>query len=59
MVYQEALINKTECNNHDFCKVVVLDVVTMMMVLMKIFVSWFKFARSYMTRKQSIFLILT
>ena len=33
MVYQEALINKTECNNHDFCKVVVLDVVTMMMVV--------------------------
>ena len=39
MVYQEALINKTKCLDHDFCKVVVLDVVTMMMVLMKIFLS--------------------
>ena len=46
MVYQEALINKTKCNNHDFCKVVVLDVVTMMMVLRKIFVSWSKFVLS-------------
>ena len=39
MVYKEALINKTKCNNHDFCKVVVVDVVTMMMVMIKIFVS--------------------
>ena len=40
MVYQEALINKTKCIDHDFCKVVVVDVVTMMMVvLMKIFIS--------------------
>ena len=40
MVYKEALINKTECNHHDFCKVVVVDVVTtMMMVLMKMLVS--------------------
>ena len=39
MVYQEALTNKTKCKDHDFCKVVVLDVVTMMMVLMKIFLS--------------------
>ena len=40
MIYQEALINKTKCNNHNFCKVVVVDVVTtMMMVLMKMLVS--------------------
>ena len=31
MVYKEALINKTKCNNHDFCKVVVVDVVIEMM----------------------------